>query len=48
VTNVQVLQSLASAKDTQRSLNHIRYAAFLDARRLQAAAGLDDDFLGAR
>jgi outer membrane protein len=48
VTNVQVLQSLATAKDTQRSLNHVRYSALLDARRLQAAAGLDDDFLGAR
>jgi outer membrane protein len=48
VTNVQVLQSLANAKDTQRSLNHARYSAFIDARRLSAAAGLDADLLGAR
>ena len=48
VTNVQVLQSLATAKDTQRALNHARFAAFVDARRLNAAAGLDADLLGVR
>lgn len=48
VTNVQVLQSLASAKDTQRALLRARATAWTDARRLDSAAGRDQALLGER
>ncbi len=48
VTNVQVLQSLANAKDTQRALARARTNAWIDARRLDAAAGQDQTLIGER